>query len=46
MPCSLQASIVWSSRREPPGWMMAVTPVRGGQVRAVAEREEGVRGQD
>ena len=26
MPCSLQAATVSSSRREPPGWMIAVTP--------------------
>ncbi len=42
IPCSLQASIVSSSRREPPGWMIAVTPCDGREVRAVAEREESV----
>ena len=45
MPCSSQAAMVSSSRFEPPGWMMAVTPGGGGDVGAVAEREEGVGGE-
>ena len=45
MPCSSQAAMVSSSRFEPPGWMIAVMPAAGGDVGAVAEREEGVGGQ-
>ena len=45
MSCSSQAVIVSSSRCEPPGWMIAVTPAGGGGVGAVAEGEEGVRGE-
>ena len=43
--CSSQARIVSSSRREPPGWMIAVTPAAAASVRAVAEREERVGGE-
>ena len=45
MPCSSQAWIVSSSRFEPPGWMIAVTPAAAASVGAVAEREERVGGQ-
>ena len=45
MPCWSHAAMLSLSFTEPPGWMIAVTPGRGGRVDVVREREERVRRQ-
>ena len=45
MPCSSAAAMTSSSRMLPPGWIDGRDAAFGDDVDAVAEREEGIRGQ-
>ena len=45
MPASSAAAITSSSRFEPPGWMIALTPAADRRSRPIVEREEGVGGE-